>query len=184
ELTRPYLGYITRPMRVVQIENFTAEQMLAAADLRSNFDVAMVFSTKYEPRHSLLERWRTWQQWKTRFFGYYRDIPPAAAAQILGGRLVYIEARNGQWVGIIEMEQTIEANAHTENPAINWNLARQINTFEEDHCSRSVMISDARIECRHANSCWRASPHSLADTHRERAGPGGPGPLGLDGNEK
>jgi len=118
ELTRPYLGYITRPMRVVQIENFTAEQMLAAADLRSNFDVAMVFSTKYEPRHSLLERWRTWQQWKTRYFGYYRDVPPAAAAQILGGRLVYIEARNGQWVGIIEMEQTIEANAHAENPAI------------------------------------------------------------------
>src|SRR5205809_2198982 len=116
ELTRPYLGYITRPMRVVQIENFTAEQMISATDLRSNFDVAMVFSTKYEPRHSLLERWRTWQQWKTRFFGYYRDVPPAAAAQILGGRLVYIEARNGQWVGIIEMEQTIEANAHAENP--------------------------------------------------------------------
>src|SRR5256885_11239636 len=97
-------------------ETFTAEQMIPATDLRSSFDVAMVFSTKYEPRHSLLERWRTWQQWKTRFFGYYRDIPPAAAAQILGGRLVYIEARNGQWVGIIEMEQTIEANAHAENP--------------------------------------------------------------------
>lgn len=118
ELTRPYLGYVTRPIRIVQIENFTAEQMISAADLRSNFDVAMVFSTKYEPRHALLERWRTWQQWKTRFFGYYRDIPPAAAAQILGGRLVYTEARNGQWVGIIEMEQTIEANAHAEDPAI------------------------------------------------------------------
>jgi Dolichyl-phosphate-mannose-protein mannosyltransferase len=117
ELTRPYLGYITRPMRVVQIENFTAEQIISATDLRSNFDVAMVFSTKYEPRHSPLERWRPWQQWKTRFFGYYRDIPPAAAAQILGGRLVYIQARNGQWVGIIEMEQTIEANAHAANPA-------------------------------------------------------------------
>src|SRR5207245_6635085 len=86
ELTRPYLGYITRPMRVVQIENFTAEQMISATDLRSNFDVAMVFSTKYEPRHSLLERWCTWQQWKTRYFGYYGDVPPAAAAQILGGR--------------------------------------------------------------------------------------------------
>src|SRR5438876_526575 len=81
----------------------TRDQMLAAADLRSNFDVPMMFSTKYEPRHSLLERWRTWQQWKTRYFGYYRDVPPAAAAQILGGRLVYMEARNGQWVGIIEM---------------------------------------------------------------------------------
>jgi dolichyl-phosphate-mannose-protein mannosyltransferase len=111
ELTRPYLGYVTRPMRIVQIENFTAEQMISAADLRPNFDVALVFSTKYEPRHSLLERWRTWQRWKTRFFGYYRDVPPAAAAQILGGKLVYIEARNGQWIGIIEMERVIEANA-------------------------------------------------------------------------
>src|SRR5436853_5654867 len=25
-------------------------------------------------RHSLLERWRTWQKWKNRYFGYYRDV--------------------------------------------------------------------------------------------------------------
>src|SRR5256885_13199447 len=68
-------------------ENFTAEQMISATDLRSSFDVAMVFSTKYEPRHSLLERWRTWQQWKTRYFGYYRDVPPAAAADRKSTRL-------------------------------------------------------------------------------------------------
>ena len=35
ELSRPYLGYVTRPMRVVRIEDFAAEQVMSAADLRS-----------------------------------------------------------------------------------------------------------------------------------------------------
>ena len=35
ELTRPYLGYVTRPMRVVRIENFSVEQLMSAADVRS-----------------------------------------------------------------------------------------------------------------------------------------------------
>jgi hypothetical protein len=96
-------------MRVLRVENFTVEQLLSAADLRAGFDVALVFSTKYEPPHPFLERWRQWQEWKTRFFGYHRDVPPAAAAQILGGRLVYSEKRNGQWAAVIEIEQVIEA---------------------------------------------------------------------------
>ena len=111
EITRAYLGYVTRPMRVFRIEDFTVEQLMAASDLRSNFDVALVFSTKYEPPHPWFERWRSWQQWKTQFFGYHRDVPPAAAAQILGGRLVYNDIRNGQWVGVIEMDQIEEAQA-------------------------------------------------------------------------
>jgi 4-amino-4-deoxy-L-arabinose transferase-like glycosyltransferase len=109
ELTRPYLGYVTRPMRVVRIENFTVEQVMAASDLRSKFDVALVFSTKYQPPPLLLDRWPLWQAWKTRFFGYYRDLPPAAVAQILGGQLVYTENEHGQWVAVIEMEQVMEA---------------------------------------------------------------------------
>ncbi len=117
ELTRPYLGYVTRPMRVVRIEHFAAEQLMSAADLRSgeadsDFEVALVFSTKYEPAHPLLEHWRSWQEWKSRFFDYHRDVPPAAAAQILGGNVVYAEVRNGQWVGVIEMERIFDAENH------------------------------------------------------------------------
>jgi len=111
ELTRPYLGYVTRPMRVFRIEDFTVEQLMAASEMRSNFDVALVFSTKYEPPHSWFERWHQWQQWKAQFFGYHRDVTPAAAAQILGGQLVYNDLRNGQWVGVIEMNQIQEAQA-------------------------------------------------------------------------
>ena len=111
ELTRPYLGYVTRPMRVVRIENFAAEQLMMATDVRSDFDVALVFSTKCEPAHPLLENWRMWQSWKTRFFGYHRDLPPASAAQILRGTLVYAEARNEQWIGIIELDKIVDARA-------------------------------------------------------------------------
>jgi 4-amino-4-deoxy-L-arabinose transferase-like glycosyltransferase len=111
ELARPYLGYVTRPMRVVRIENFAAEQLMASADMRSQFDVALVFSTKYEAPHFPLDDWPTWLEWRTRYFGYHRDVPPAAAAQLLGGELVYTERRRGQWVGVIEMGRVVEARA-------------------------------------------------------------------------
>ena len=119
ELTRPYLGYVTRPMRVVRIEHFAVEQLMSAADLsldksssdeaRADFDVALVFSTKVEPTHPLLEHWHLWQEWKMRFFDYHRDAPPAVAARILGGNLVYTEVRNGQWIGVIEVERVVDA---------------------------------------------------------------------------
>ena len=111
ELTHPYLGYVTRPMRVVRIENFAAGQLMAAdlrsGGARSDFAVALVFSTKDEPAHPLLENWELWQDWKTRFFGYHHDVPPAAAAQILGGNLVYTETRNQEWIGVIEIQRPV-----------------------------------------------------------------------------
>jgi hypothetical protein len=57
-----------------------------------------------------------WQEWKARFFDYHRDVPPAAAAQILGGNLVYTETRNGQWIGVIEMERMVDAQNQTAGP--------------------------------------------------------------------
>ena len=111
ELTRPYLGYVTRPMKVVRIDNFAAEQLISALDLRSRFDIALVFSTKYEPARPLLKGWRLWEAWKTEFFGYHRDVLPATAAQILGGNLIYAETRNGQWAGVVEIEQIVEARS-------------------------------------------------------------------------
>ncbi|HWH59962.1 MAG TPA: glycosyltransferase family 39 protein [Terriglobales bacterium] len=109
ELSHPYLGYVQTPMKVVRIEDFTAEQLMAASDARSNFDVALVFSTKYQPPRSLFDRWRLWQEWKRRFFGYHIDMSPGAAASILGGELVYKDGRQGQWVGVIRVQRIEEA---------------------------------------------------------------------------
>ncbi len=111
ELARPWLGYITRPMQVVRIEDFSFEQVLSAADFRSNFDVALVFSTKYEPGNPLFDRWRGWTELKRKFFGFHRDLPPAVAARILGGHVVFAEERKRQWVAVIEMERGKIVNA-------------------------------------------------------------------------
>ena len=108
EIARPWLGYITRPMRVLRVEDFTLDDMLSAAELRSDYDVALIFSTKYEPPPARWDRWRTWVDLKTRFFGFHRDLPPAAVARILGGRIVFSEARRGQWIALIEMEQEMQ----------------------------------------------------------------------------
>jgi hypothetical protein len=70
-----------------------------------------VFSTKYEPAHSLGDRWHAWLDLKRRFFGFHRDVPPAAAAQILGGHVVFSEERKGQWIAVIEMDREEILNA-------------------------------------------------------------------------
>jgi hypothetical protein len=114
ELTRPALGYVTHPIRVVRIEDFTIEQLMSAADVRSSFDVAFVFSTKYQPRRPLLDNWQAWQETKARFFGYHRDLPPAAAAQILDGVVVYSESRDGQWAAVIEIQQVLDAKRSSD----------------------------------------------------------------------
>ncbi|HEY1462644.1 MAG TPA: glycosyltransferase family 39 protein [Terriglobales bacterium] len=109
EITRPYLGYVQHPMQAVRIDDFTVEQVMSAADSQIPLDAAFVFSTKYQPQHPLLEHWRWWQETKIRFFDYHRDLPPALAARVLGGSIVWQEQRNGQWAAIIEIQQAHDA---------------------------------------------------------------------------
>lgn len=113
ELTRPYLGYVPQPFRVLRIENFSVDEVMAAGQGTSQentrFDVALVFSTKYEPAYRILGNGRTWQKLKARFFGFHRDLPPAIAAQLLGGRIVFADKRQGQWVAVIELERAYDA---------------------------------------------------------------------------
>ena len=111
ELTRPWLGYITRPMSIVRIEDFSLDEILSSADFRSHYDVALIFSTKYEPAPARWDHWREWTELKTKFFGFHRDLPPAAVAHILGGRIVFSQERQGQWAAVIEMQQTDLQNA-------------------------------------------------------------------------
>jgi hypothetical protein len=111
ELTRPWLGFITRPMQVVRIEDFSLEQVLSSAEFREHFETALVFSTKDEPPHPWLDRWSAWNRLKARFFGFHRDLPPRAAAQILGGRIVFAKLSHGQWAAVIELEQAEMMNA-------------------------------------------------------------------------
>jgi hypothetical protein len=105
ELSRPWLGYVSRGFPVVRIENFSAAQIDLAVAARDRFDVALVFSTKYEPEHPLMENWDAWRRVKERFFGYHRDLSPEDVAQRLGGTIVYHKEVNGQWITVIALER-------------------------------------------------------------------------------
>jgi hypothetical protein len=112
EISRPWLGYMTRPLRVVRIENFSLQEILSAADFRSNYEVVLAFSTKYEPGPAAWDRWQTWTKLKSRFFGFHRDLPPAAIAKLLGGQVVYSPPpRQGQWIAVIEIDKSEMQNA-------------------------------------------------------------------------
>jgi len=111
ELTRPWLGYVdanaSQPFRVVHVEDFSLSQIDVAAKFRDRFDVALVFSTKYQPPHALfgIEKWDAWQRIKEKFFGYHRDLLPEDIARHLGGTISYHKEMNGQWVAVIAVER-------------------------------------------------------------------------------
>lgn len=105
ELRHPYLGYARISVPVVPIEDFSERELLAAASDASRFDVALLFSTKYEPPYNLLSALPGWERLQERFFGYHHDLPPEIAARILGGRIVFHERRGGQWIALIEIER-------------------------------------------------------------------------------
>ncbi|MBV8894252.1 MAG: glycosyltransferase family 39 protein, partial [Acidobacteria bacterium] len=109
ELTRPYLGYVSAPLRVVQVDDFSFEQMVSASDASAPVDLALVFSTKYQPAHPILNAWQGWDRIKRRYFGYHQDLLPAVAAEVLHGNVIYSAARNGQWIGIIEIQPIMDA---------------------------------------------------------------------------
>jgi hypothetical protein len=171
ELTRPWLGYITRPVQVVRIENFSLEQILSAAEFRSHSpsqtEVALVFSTKVEPAHPRLERWMlgrwpAWEDVKRRFFGFYRDLPPAAVAQILGGKLVYSEERKGQWVAVIEMERAEILNAQSAAfPADEYLSGPDLNLLFVRLCDNQQYNPrhDKHVKCRFASVPSHRLPH-------------------------
>lgn len=104
ELSKPYLGYVAAPMRVVPVENFAGQHAEGAAQGRRNYDVVLAFSTKYQPSFNLVDRLPAWESLESRFFGYHRDVRPDEAARIFQGRAVFSEERGGQWVAVVEVE--------------------------------------------------------------------------------
>jgi Dolichyl-phosphate-mannose-protein mannosyltransferase len=103
ELSRPWIGYVREPFPVIRVEDFSLPQVDIAARVRNRFDIAMVFSTKYQPPHPFLEDWAWWQAIKERFFGYHRDLQPEDIAQRLGGTIAYQKELHGQWIAVIAL---------------------------------------------------------------------------------
>jgi hypothetical protein len=103
ELSRPYLGYVSQSFPLVQVQDFTVEEMVKARQMRSKYQVAYLFSTKNEsPPWIRSERWEKLNQ---RFFGSHRDVSPDLAAEFLHGRIVFLARSRAEWVAILELDQ-------------------------------------------------------------------------------
>lgn len=112
ELTKPYLGYVSSPVSIMRIEDFSFAPIMNARNEASTFDQAFLFSTKYEPSTgSFLIRLPFWEPLQRRFFNYHLDLPPAVSAEMLEGRVVFQQEKGGQWVSVLLMDRALNAQA-------------------------------------------------------------------------
>ncbi len=103
ELSKPYLGYVQQPFPLARVQDFTVEEMIKARQMRSQYQVVYLFSTKNDISpwiHS--ERWEKLNQ---RFFGSHSDVSPELAAEFLHGKIVFLARTKAEWVAILELEQ-------------------------------------------------------------------------------
>jgi hypothetical protein len=101
ELSKPELGYVTKPMPVVTIANFSAPEIQKAAGEPQTWTAALLFSTKYDPPHLWLELRRWNEPFDTRYFDFHHDLSPGTIVRLLGGQVVWGESRKGQWVAVL-----------------------------------------------------------------------------------
>jgi hypothetical protein len=110
ELMRPFLGYVKKPLTIVRIENFSAPEVEGAAQATDQFDIAYLFTTKWEPPHLLFGNLFFGKTIQERFFDYHQDISPQLAANVLGGRLAKYLNRNNEWIALISIEKIEDAS--------------------------------------------------------------------------
>jgi 4-amino-4-deoxy-L-arabinose transferase-like glycosyltransferase len=109
ELTKPFLGYVRQPLRVVRINDFSYDQLQLARIASGQYDLALLFSTKQEPSASLLDRWPWWERMSRKYFGFHRDLPPEVAAEMLGGHVSWERGRGQQWIAVVSFDEVENA---------------------------------------------------------------------------
>ena len=109
ELTRPELGYLRQPFAVYRLEDFTAQQIVRAAQEPEQFSAALVFSTKYEATSPLFTLGPASKAMDERFFGLHHDLTPEEIALQLGGTLVWKQQEQGQWIALIRFNRQLDA---------------------------------------------------------------------------
>ena len=107
ELERPELGYTKFPIKAVAIQNFSRDQIVAAAKMEkatpspTDYDTALLFSTKWAPPPGAVNLAHRNAPADARYFDFHQDVLPAEAAAILHGEVVWQASIRGEWVAIL-----------------------------------------------------------------------------------
>ncbi len=107
ELQKPELGYVTRPIPVVPIDDFSAVQLTKAAELPPIWNAALAFSTKYDPPNLPFRLGSRSEALDERYFDFHRDLPPALIARVLRGTVVWRASQKGQWAAVLSFDRTV-----------------------------------------------------------------------------
>ncbi len=99
ELDTPSVGYVSKPIEIASIEDFSVSQIQVAAQ-SSDYDAVLAFSVRPEPRRVLLP-W--FARIGRRYFEHERDMAPEMIAQMLGGKVVWQGRKRGQWAAVIDV---------------------------------------------------------------------------------
>jgi 4-amino-4-deoxy-L-arabinose transferase-like glycosyltransferase len=109
ELNRPELGYTNHPVKTVAIQNFAIDQIQKAAADPGSYDVAFIFSTKWDPPPNQINLARRNQSSDARYFDFHRDLSPTEIATLIHGDVVWQAHRKGEWAAVIHFPRIVEA---------------------------------------------------------------------------
>ena len=136
ELKKPELGYVTDPVRVLEIANFSAAEVAGAREMQGSYSAALVFSTKYDPPRLLFNLGRRNEEFDTKYFDFHRDLPPGLVARLLGGQVVWGEERKGQWVAVLRMSSGGQTTA--------MSVQRSVLSVQPERARSSATPLDSR----------------------------------------
>jgi 4-amino-4-deoxy-L-arabinose transferase-like glycosyltransferase len=116
EMTRPELGYTSRALKVVPLQNFAIDQIEQAAQDPGAYDTALLFSTKWEPPANSINLGRANQQSDAKYFDFHHDLLPSEAAALLHGEVVWQARRKGEWAAVLRFPRAVNASLEYLNP--------------------------------------------------------------------
>lgn len=138
ELSKPELGYVSEPVKVMAIDNFTFAQIQQAKEEPETYSAAFLFSTKYDPPHLPMSLGQGNEKLDTRFFDFHHDLEPETVARILQGDLVWRAERKGQWVAVVHFDRAAEATLNI--PARPQSLfTAGASAYDSQHPVRSTL---------------------------------------------
>lgn len=103
ELSRPFLGYVSKPRTTVALEGFTEKDFEKAAP--ESFDVLYIYSRKWEPENNWLARFRTFRRVQERYFGYAPQVREEELVSRYQLTLLRHFERRGQWARVYRRQK-------------------------------------------------------------------------------
>ncbi len=95
-LRRPELGFVTKPLHVLEIRDFSKANLAGA--VRGHAAVLMLYSVHWDPMGLFQRRWLT--RFLTRFYGYAPPVDPADVPALTGMRPAFELCAAGQCVNV------------------------------------------------------------------------------------